>query len=172
MYELERIRVRQIIHSSSGHHFGNVEFSSIQEPYCNYKHKSFSNVNSCFVRYMKRYVLNTHCTCVHIQNGCKKIMFSSSTGNYYRDQMPTYLKKRQNNTLNKKCVSCYQSLMGCRICERTNKAVEATRLSQKNIIPHIRDFSLYPLQQIQSSKCINGPGIGKGCILRTDSNKL
>lgn len=110
---------------------------------------------------MKRYVLNTHCTCVHIQNGCKKIMFSSSTGNYYRDQMPTYLKKRQNNTLNKKCVSCYQSLMGCRICERTNKAVEATRLSQKNIIPHIRDFSLYPLQQIQSSKCINGPGIGK-----------
>lgn len=106
------------------------------------------------MRYMKRYVLNTHCTCVHIQNGCKKIMFSSSTGNYYRDQMPTYLKKRQNNTLNKKCVSCYQSLMGCRICERTNKAVEATRLSQKNIIPHIRDFSLYPLQQIQSSKCI------------------
>lgn len=88
------------------------------------------------------------------------------------DQMPTYLKKRQNNTLNKKCVSCYQRLMGCRICERTNKAVEATRLSQKNIIPHIRDFSLYPLQQIQSSKCINGPGIGKSCILRTDSNKL
>lgn len=45
--------------------------------------------------------------------------------------MPTYLKKRQKNTLNKKCVSCYQSLMCCRICERTNKAVEATRLSQK-----------------------------------------
>lgn len=97
------------------------------------------------MRYMKRYVLNTHCTCVHIQNGCKKIMFSSSTGDYYRDQMPTYLKKRQNNTLNKKLVSCYQSLMGCRICERTNKAVEATRLSHKNIIPHIRDFSVCTL---------------------------
>lgn len=39
VYALEGIRVRQIIHSSSGHHFGNVEFSSIQEPYCNYKHK-------------------------------------------------------------------------------------------------------------------------------------
>lgn len=58
--------------------------------------------------------------------------------------------------------------MGCRKCERTYKVVEDTWQSHtKHDHPshwRLGKDSFCYMQQIQTSNCINGPGIGESCI--------